>query len=347
MQPPLVSILVLNWNGEKVIRKSLSSIRELTYSRKQVIVIDNHSTDSSVEIVHNEFPEFKLLQNPKNLGFAAGMNEGIKKAKGSLVLLYNNDAISHPSSLSVLVNRTLSDSSIGMAGGLILFYEPRNTVWSYGGMFDAVTGTIWSEGLGMKYQENMIGHRTGNDVDYLSGCVLLVKKEIFQKIGWLDEGFFMAGDDIDFCLRARRAGYHCFLDSSAIIWHIGSHASKQMPLKSYIERQKSDFRTILLHVPTPFLISALFFQLFIMPIGERFLFKDSQMSIRAIFNARVLAFSQNLRNVRKILFRRKQIEKMGSLNLKIRTMDLFRFGLNRIRHKEYFMGKMFQENSPR
>jgi GT2 family glycosyltransferase len=346
MESPFVSILVLNWNGEKVIRKSLGSIRKLTYPRKELIVIDNNSTDSSKEIIRKEFPEFQLLQNNKNLGFAAGMNEGIKRAKGSLILLYNNDAISHPESLSKLVNRILSDKSIGVVGGLILFYEPKNVVWSSGGMFDLVTGTIWSEGLGQPYVKNTSYNKTAADIDYLSGCVLLIRREVFEKIGLLDEGFFMAGDDIDFCLRARRDGCHCFLDSSAIIWHIGSHTLRQMPIRGYVERQKSDFRTILLHVPIPLLISALFFQLFIMPFGELFLFRNSQMSVTTRFNIRVLAFRQNLRDIRKTLRRRKQIAKLGPLNLKVRTVDLVRFGLNRIKHKEYFMGKMFQKNMP-
>jgi GT2 family glycosyltransferase len=343
MKPPLVSILVLNWNGERVIRKSLDSIRRLTYPKKEVIVIDNNSTDSSVEIVREEYPEFQLLQNSRNLGFAAGMNEGIKEARGSLILLHNNDAISHPASLSILVKRILSDPSIGIVGGLILFYEPKNVVWSSGGMFDLFTGTIWSEGLGQPYLKDTACHKTAKDIDYLSGCVLLIRKEIFEKIGLLDKGFFMADDDVDFCLRARRANYECFLDSSAIIWHMGSHSLRQLPLRSYIERQKSDFRTILLHVPTPFLVSALFFQLIIMTFGELIFSGISHTSITKRLNVRILAFSQNLRDLRKILLRRNQIRRLGVFELRIRTVDLLKFGLRRMKHKEFYMGRLFQK----
>jgi GT2 family glycosyltransferase len=344
MTLPLVSILVLNWNGETVIRKSLESIRRLTYPKKEVIVIDNNSTDSSVEIIRKEFPEFQLVQNNKNLGFAAGMNKGIKRAKGSLILLYNNDAISHPASLSILVKRILSDDSIGMAGGLILFYKPNNIIWSSGGMFDFLTGTIWSEGLGQPYSKDTVCHKTLNDIDYLSGCVLLIKKEVFEKIGLLDEGFFMFGDDIDFCLRARRAGYSLFLDSSALIWHIGSYSLRQLPLKSYIERQKSDFRTMLLHLPVPLLISALFFQLIVIPFGELVLLRNSGISIKSRLNGRIVAICQNLRDIRKILQKRRQIRSLNlSFNPKIRTIALLKFGLGRLKQKEFFMGKLFQK----
>jgi GT2 family glycosyltransferase len=340
---PLVTILVLNWNGERVIRPSLESITKLTYPNTEVTVIDNNSTDSSMEIVCKEFPQFQVIRNNKNLGFAAGMNEGIKKAKGDLILLYNNDAVTHPKSLSTLVKRALSDNSIGLAGGLILYYKPNNVIWSKGCMFDLVTGTIWSEGLGQQLSQYSTDRKPIVDLDYLSGCVLLIKREVIEKIGLLDPDFFMAGEDLDFCLRAQRAGYRCVMDSSAIIWHIGSYSLRQLPLISYAERQKSDFRNILLHVPIPLLLSALFFQLMIMPLAELLLFRYSGISTNARLHARVLAFGQNLKVLRRNLFRRKQIRKLGWLKPSIRTLDLLRFCQTRMKSKEFFMGRLLQK----
>lgn len=340
---PLVSILVLNWNGEEVIRQSLEAVRKLTYPNKEEIVIDNNSTDKSVEIIRKEFPEFRLLRNDANLGFAGGMNRGIKEAKGSLILLCNNDAIAHPASLSILVKRATSDNSVGLAGGIILYYEPSNVIWSKGCMFDSITGAIWSEGLGQTLTENTTRWKPIVDIDYLSGCVLLIKREVIEKVGLLDSGFFMAGEDLDLCLRARRAGYTCILDSSAMIWHIGSYSLRHLPLASYTERQKSDFRNILLHIPIPLLFSALFFQLTIMPLAELFLFRYSGVSISARLRARVLAFAYNLKIVRRSMLRRKQIRKLGLLEPRIRTLDLLRFGLTRMKSKEFFMGKLLQK----
>ncbi len=341
---PLVSVLVLNWNGERVIRQSLTSIRNLQWQQKEVIVIDNNSTDSSIEIIRREFPEFNVIRNKKNLGFAAGMNEGIKKSKGELILLYNNDAVAHPYSLSILAKRALSHNSIGMVGGLIFYYEPNNVIWSRGGMFDLITGAIWSEGLGQKPTEvDAAQHAPIVDIDYLSGCVLLIKREVIEKIGLLDEDFFMAGDDLDLCLRARRAGYRCVLDSSAKIWHIGSHSLRQVPLQSYFEREKADFLTILLYVPIPLLFSALFFQLVIMPYAELLLFRQSGIRMNARLRARVVAFEENLRILKRISAKRKRIERFGPLRSRIRTLDLLKFGLARIKSKQFYMGKLLQK----
>ncbi|MFX0210926.1 MAG: glycosyltransferase family 2 protein [Candidatus Hodarchaeota archaeon] len=340
---PLVSIIVLNWNGKNVIRQSLDSIRKLEYPNIEVIVVDNNSTDGSEKIISEEFSEFLLVRNSRNLGFAAGMNVGIRKAKGEMILLFNNDAVAHPRSLSILVNVALSDDAIGMASGLILYYEPSDMIWSLGCMFDLITGTIWSEGLGKKLTETVIDNKPITDVGYLSGCVLLVKKEVINKIGLIDEEFFVGGDDIDWCLRANRAGYGCILDPSAIIWHIGSYSVRQLPLKSYLERQKSDFRIILSHFPFPFLVSALFFQIFVMPPVELFIFRKSDVRLSERFRARVQAFCENLRIMRKTLRKRKELRKLGVFKPKIRTLNLLKFAPTRIRATELYMGKLFQK----
>jgi GT2 family glycosyltransferase len=339
---PLVSILVLNWNGEGVIRQSLEAVRKLTYPNKEEIVIDNDSTDGSLEIIRKEFPEFQLLSNSANLGFAGGMNRGIREAKGNLILLYNNDAVAHPDSLSILVERALSNKSVGLVGGLIMFCNPPNVIWSQGGIFDPLTGTIWSEGLGQVISGNL-PFKPMEDVDYLSGCVLLIKSEVIEKIGLFDEGFFMSGDDIDFCLRARRAGYKCTLDPSALVWHMGSYSLKQLPLQSYIEREKSDFLIILLHTPIPLLPCALLFQLLVMPFAELLILGRATASMKARWRARILGFTENLKILRQTLLKREQIQKLGVCRFKLRTLNLLGFGPTRIKSKEFFMGKLLKK----
>jgi GT2 family glycosyltransferase len=340
---PLVSVLVLNWNGEKVIRQSLESIRRLTYPNVERIVIDNNSTDSSIEIIRREFPEFQLLRNRANLGFAAGMNKGVRKAKGDYILLHNNDAVAHPKCLSRLVERAISNNSIGMVGGPILFYKPNNVIWSLGGRFDALTGTIWSEGLGRTLSSVSDYGKIAFDVDYLSGCVLLIKREVIEKIGLFDEGFFLSDDDLDFCLRAQRVGYKSILDPSAIVWHIGSHSLRQLPLQSYIEREKSDFRIILIHTPIPLLPSALLFQLLVMPFTELLILRHASTPLKPRWRTRIFAFSENLKMLRDILHTRKQVHKLGMLRLKLRTFTLLGFGSMRIKSSEFFMGKLLKK----
>jgi GT2 family glycosyltransferase len=340
---PMVSILILNWNGEKVIRKSLESIRKLTYLNREEIVVDNNSTDDSIAIIRKEFPEFQLLKNKANLGFAAGMNEGIRKATGDLILLYNNDAIAHPKSLSILVERAMSDDSIGLVGGLILFFRPDNVIWSLGGMFDALTGTIWSEGLGQTVSKVALKSGSVLNVDYLSGCVLLIKREVIKKIGLLDEGYFFGDDDIDFCFRAQRAGYRSVLDSSAVVWHIGSYTSRHMPLQTYVERQKSDFRVILIHAPIPVLPFTFLSQLLVMPLVETLILGHTNTSMKARWQGRIFALSENLKALRSVMHTRKKAHKLGVFKPKVRIRALLGFGSTRIRSREFFMGKLLKK----
>ena len=327
-----------------MIRSSLDSIRKLDYSNKEVLVVDNGSTDASLNTISNEFPDFRLLKNSENLGFSAGMNIGIKESRGDLILLYNNDAIAHPASLSKMVETILSKNKIGMVGGLILYNKPNDVIWSCGGKLDLVTGTIWSDGLGQKIfakkplQKNLVA-----DVDYLSGCVLLIRKEVIQKIGLLDDAYLIGGQDLDWCLRARRAGFECVLNPSAIIWHIGSHSSRQMPLKSYAERQKSDFRVIMLHFPLITIFSALLFQLVITPFFELLFFRQSDIALRSRLRVRLYGFCENLKNTRELISERRQLATLGVLRLKVRTFELLKFAINRVESMEFYMGKFLQK----
>ena len=340
---PLVSIVVLNWNGERVIRSSLDSIRKLDYPNKEVIVVDNGSKDTSVDIIRKEYREFRLIENLKNLGFSAGMNVGIKESRGGLILLHNNDAFSHPTSLSLMVNTILSRTKIGIVGGLILYHEPNDVIWSFGGKLDVLTGTIWSDGLGQKfYAGKNLKENEVTDIDYLSGCVLLIKREVVQRIGLLDEESAVSGQDLDWCLKARRAGFECVLNPSAKIWHIGSYSLRHMPLRSYALRQESDFRVIMLHFPLIPMFSALLFQLLVTPIFELLFFGQSDVALRSRLKSRLYGFCENLKNVRNLLSRRRQIAKLGVLRFKVRTFELLMFTIFRVSSKEFYMGRFLK-----
>jgi len=340
---PLVSIVVLNWNGERVIRLSLDSIRKLDYPNIEVIVVDNGSTDASIDTISNEFPDFRLLKNSKNLGFSAGMNIGIQESRGDLILLYNNDAIAHPASLSEMVKTIQSDNEIGIVGGLILYNEPKDVIGSRGGKFDPLTGMIWAEGHGKKLvAKDQRKENSVTDLDYISGCVLLVRRDVIQKIGLFDEHAILWSQDLDWCLKARRAGFKCVLNPSAVIWHIGSYSSRRMPLRSYAERVKSDFQVIMLHFPMIPMLSALLFQIVIAPFFELLFFRQSDVTSRSRLQARVNAFCENLKNAKRLVSKRKQIAALGVLRLKLRTIELVKFALFRMRSKEFYLGKLLQ-----
>jgi GT2 family glycosyltransferase len=340
---PLVSVIVLNWNGEKFIRRSLSSLRKMEYANMEVIVVDNASTDRSVDIIKREFPEFGLLRNSKNLGFSAGMNVGIRASQGDLILLFNNDAIAHPASLSRMVN-TIRAREVGIVGGLVLYAEAPDVIGSLGGKFDAVTGVIWAEGNGKKLNTvEGIKKDLIEDLDYVSGCGFLTRRDVIRKIGLFDEQFALLGQDLDWCLKARRAGFRCVLASSAVIWHLGSYSFRRKPLKSYADRLKSDFQAIILHFPTIPMLSALFFQIAIVPFLEVFFYDQSDVAMVSRLRVRMKMFCENLKDLRILICSRKQNRSLGVLRLKPRTLELLKFAVFRAKAKEFYLGKLLQK----
>jgi len=280
----------------------------LTYPNYEVIVVDNGSSDGSPDIVTRNFKNVKLITNKKNLGFAKGNNVGIKASKGNLIVLLNNDVVADPTWLSELVKATVDSPKIGMTSGIVLQSKPSDVVWSAGKKIDAFTGIDWRIAYGKKLEQ--IGEV--EDVDYFSACALLVTRDVIEKIGLLDEGFFFYGEDADWALRARRAGYESRLTTSAIVWHEGSVTSKRVLKKRYYWNNLGIFRLLFKHYPLRYLFTALFFQLILLSVFEVFLFKRPADYVLLKFKA----FARNAVNLRKMMVERKKIKCFGESNLK-------------------------------
>lgn len=217
-------------------------------------MIDNDSTDDSVSLARKLFPWVRIFPQRKNLGFAKAVNLGIKKAKGKYLLITNNDVVFQKNYLSRLVEYLEKNPGVGIVGGKVYYKKPKNKIIFPGAKFDFYTGLLRTNKNPNKISET----------DWVPGCNMLVKKEVFQKIGGFDEGFFFYFEDLDLCLRAKRAGYKVIYHPRAILWH-GEGAS--------IDRQpwqkKSEFyyygktRILFKHATRIQLISALLFQFII------------------------------------------------------------------------------------
>lgn len=225
-----VAIIIVNWNGRDDTLACLHSLRSLTYPNTEVILVDNGSSDGSVESVQHRHPEVTVLAQRENLRFAGGNNEGIRHALGAgaeLLLLLNNDTIVGPDFLSFLVQRMSSEPRCGMAAPKILYHDDPQRIWYAGGIVSFWTGTLRHRGI----RELDAGqYDAPAPTDYATGCCVLVRRSVVDEIGQLDPSFFMYGEDADWCLRARRAGYTVLYEPRARIWHklsssVGGHLS--------------------------------------------------------------------------------------------------------------------------
>jgi hypothetical protein len=313
---PLVSIVVLNWNGKDMLKTCLQSLSHLTYPNYEIIVVDNASTDGSPEMVRRDFPSAKVIVNEENLGFAAGCNVGIRVAKGKLIALFNNDAIAEPAWLTKLVEPMVSCSKIGMASGITLQLAPSDFVLSAGQRIDALTGETWRLGYGNR----LTSLNEVDDIDYLSGCAILLRKETMNRIGLLDEEFFLCGEDLDWNLSAKRAGYEGKLVPGAIVWHMDSASRKKIPLTAHYYFVRGRLRVCFKHFPIRYLATSLIFQSIIFPFFEIILFKRSAFYVLQ----RMKALAWNLQRLRDTMTERRRMEALGKLKLKCRLADLLR-----------------------
>lgn len=212
---PRVAILILNWNNAPDTIACLESLGAVDYPACRVLVVDNGSTDGSVAAIRAAFPEVEILETGENLGYAGGNNVGIRYAleRGAeYVWLLNDDVTVAPESLSILVAVALSNRDAAFLGPKICMTEEPQRILSAGRIgFDG-----GHRGLGEldRGQFDQIA-----EVDHLSGCALLVRREAIERIGMLDEDFFAYEEDVEWCYRGKRAGFKVLFVPQAKVWH--------------------------------------------------------------------------------------------------------------------------------
>jgi GT2 family glycosyltransferase len=237
MSNPLLSVIVLNWNGKRFLDECLSSLRAQTYKDFEVILVDNGSNDGSVEFIKDKYGELvTLIENERNLGFATGNNQGIRAAKGDYILLLNNDTRVDPRWMEELVKVAEKDRTIGMCASKILCYDDPRVI-------DNVGHLLYRDGLnrGRGRLEKDVGqYEEIEEVLFPSGCAALYRREMLEEIGLFDDDFFAYGDDTDLGLRGRWAGWRCLYVPQAVVYHKYSGSTgSYSPFKAfYVERNR-------------------------------------------------------------------------------------------------------------
>lgn len=250
MMPP-VTLIVLNWNAGATLAATLQSLLRLDYPDFRVVVVDNGSDDGSVEMVRDQFPQVTLHQSADNNGFAAGNNLALRQLDTPYAVLVNPDVIVAPDWLRALISAMQTDPTIGIAG-CKLYYPEDKLLQHAGGAITLPQALPHHFGL----RETDRGqHDTLRDVDYVIGAALAVRRTVIQAIGLLDEGYFLYFEEVDWCARARRAGYRVVYVPQATAVHYESITIKRES-DAYVRTiHTSRWRYLLKHFP-PALILA-------------------------------------------------------------------------------------------
>jgi GT2 family glycosyltransferase len=217
---PEVSIVVLNWNGLVDTLACLDSLKQLDYPSFQVIVVDNGSDDGSPEVIRSGYPEVRVIETDENLGYVGGNNLGLDYAcsrNSAYVLLLNNDTVVAPDFLRKMVEFAEADSEIGVVGPTIYYAQPANMIWAAGGKLDRRTGMPMLDGMD-EIDSGQYGEGP-RQVDFVTGCALLVKTSVVKEVGKLDSRFFAYFEENEWCMRVNRAGYKIYHLPGAKIWH--------------------------------------------------------------------------------------------------------------------------------
>lgn len=213
---PNVGIVLVNYNGEKFQNDCIKTVKEMDYSNYKIILVDNDSKDNSIQMVRDNYPDVIIIENGNNYGVAKGNNIGIRAALDAgceYILLLNNDTELDKKLLSKLVSKADVNT---ITVPKIYYYKPKDLIWFAGGKISWLKGT--TEHIGVMQKDSEILNRECK-VSYAPTCCFLVHKAIFEKIGLMDENYFMYYDDTDFCVRATDNNINILYVPEANIFH--------------------------------------------------------------------------------------------------------------------------------
>lgn len=229
---PRTGIVILNWKGWPDTVECVRSCLQLDQPDTFIVVVDNDSGDGSVERLAAEFgaePSVHILESGGNLGFAGGNNVGIAHAleRGAdYIWLLNNDTVVDASALSALVSAAEGDPGVGVWGSKIYYHDRPDVLWYAGATIDTEIG--WTHHLGQG-EVDTGQYDEVHDTEYVTGCSLLVSAAVIERIGLMDERYFLYWEEVDWCFRAREHGWRCAVQPASLVWHKVSSSASSHP----------------------------------------------------------------------------------------------------------------------
>lgn len=235
MVSSLVSIIIVNWNGKENLKECLASLAKISYSPYEIIVVDNGSTDGSVEEIEKRYEDIKILRNKENLGFAEGNNVGYQKSEGKYILFLNNDTIVTPRFLDELVNFLEKNPQVGAVQSKIVFHRPGTVLHgkiNSVGSFLIGSGFLFHQGYGKDPDNPKYNH--SREIFSVNGACFLVRRKVLEKIGVFDTDYFAYFEESDLSQRIWLAGYKIYYDPNGLIYHKGAQSAQKLPV-SFIQ----------------------------------------------------------------------------------------------------------------
>jgi GT2 family glycosyltransferase len=250
---PVVSVVIVNWNGLKFLKGCLRTLLLQSYSDFETIVVDNGSVDGSVSFIRASYPQIKIIENSDNRGFAAANNQGIAVARGRYVALLNNDTeVTREWLRRLVVSAESSPPDVGMWAPKIISLEDRATIDSVGGLLISTCCIAKGRGRGERDRGQYDGVR---DVFIPSACAAMYRREMIDAVGGFDEEFFAYCEDTDLGMRAMLMGWKTRSVPEAVAYHhYSGTAGRYSPMKAFLV-ERNHIWVAVKNMPLPMVIS--------------------------------------------------------------------------------------------
>ena len=295
-----LTVVVPNWNGERFLETCLGSLREQTFENFETVLVDNGSTDGSVELVSRSFPEVRIVRIPENRGFSAAANAGIRSSDAELVTLLNNDTEQDAGWLESLVQIADTHPGAGFFASKLVDFQNRRTL-------DGAGDALRRSGLPYRVGHGERDRGQYDEARYVFGAcaaAALYRREMLEEIGLFDEDFFAYCEDGDLSFRAQLAGYRCLYVPEAIVYHLGSASTggKRSPTATRLGT-RNGLWLLVKNLPAP-LVPA-FLPFFFM--GQ--LSRLTVTAVSGVWRAHFRGLSEGVRLLAPVLKKRREIQK--------------------------------------
>ena len=268
MADALISVVIVSFNTRAHLQRCLSTLFEHLGSAFEVIVVDNASPDDSAAMVAIEFPGVQLVRNPTNSGFAVAANQGMRRARGDVIVLLNPDSELRSDAFSAPADFLRSNGDVGALGIKVL--DPDGTLQLSVRRFPGLEAALFNRySLFTRFFPNnrfsrrylMTGwdHNSLSDVDWVSGACLMTTRATLDRVGDLDEGYFWGFEDVDFCKRLHEAGLRVVYFPEASVVHAIGASARTVPARALIARHRGMWRYYSRHLAGNRLLDGLVF----------------------------------------------------------------------------------------
>lgn len=232
------AVVILSWNGRKMLERFLPSVVSNTTGNAEVIVADNGSTDDSLEFMANNYPEVRLIKLDKNYGFAGGYNRALEQVEADYFVLLNDDVEVTPHWVEPVVEMLESNKQYAIAQPKLLMYDQRDTfeyAGAAGGFIDKFGYPFCRGRIFNTVEKDQGQYDDPCEIFWASGAAMFVKAEVWNQLGGLDEDFFAHMEEIDFCWRAKNCNYKVVYCPKSKVYHVGGGTlPKSNPQKTYL-----------------------------------------------------------------------------------------------------------------